>query len=158
MAKKIILDFSGALDFTKTPPPPDNSWESKFINVGFWPELPYAYISPDERRLLPEKVAVMEADNDKARARLKQALAEAHDPSWKRDHPDEYAIVLAYLNTPERTDRYRGSSPCRVCGCRNGSQDWYKGPFRYPQGYVHYLVEHDFKPPQQVIDAALGDR
>ncbi len=78
------------------------------------------------------------------------------DPSWKAEHPDEFAVVLAYLNTPDRVEDGRGFSRCRVCDCANGSQDWFKGPFRYPQGYVHYLVEHGFKPPQAMIDAALG--
>jgi hypothetical protein len=83
------------------------------------------------------------------------ALVAACDPTWKIEHPDEYAVVLAYLRNPERTEQYRGWSNCRVCGCNNGSQDWFKGPFRYPQGYVHYLTNHGFKPPQVVIDAAM---
>lgn len=125
-------------------------------DFGFWPELPHPYISDQERRLLPANVAEMERRNAEAQAKLDAALKAAHDPSWKRDNPQEYAIVLAYLNNPDRTEGYRGSSTCRVCGHRpNGSQDWFKGPFRYPQGYVHYLVEHDFKPPQAVIQEAL---
>lgn len=125
-------------------------------DIGFWPELPYSYITDAERLRLPEKVAEMERQNAEAKAKLDAALKAAHDPTWKRDKPEEYALVLAYLNNPERTEGYRGSSTCRVCGHRpNGSQDWFKGPFRYPQGYVHYLVEHDFKPPQAVIQEAL---
>lgn len=87
---------------------------------------------------------------------LLDEIDKAHDSSWKIQNPQEYAIVLAYLNTPERTEGYRGWSTCRVCKCPNGSQDWFKGPFRYPQGYVHYLVEHGFKPPQHVIQEAVN--
>lgn len=126
------------------------------IDFGFWPEVPY-HVTAEERQFVPENAAEMDRQNALVRMALNQALAEAQDPSWKQDKPDEYTAVLAYLGTPERTNQYRGSSYCRVCGRHpNGSQDWFKGPFRYPQGYVHYLMEHGFKPPQEVIYAALG--
>jgi len=128
---------------------------STTIDVGFWPTVPGPPPSNMERQHLPEKSALMDQDIAAAKAIRDAALREAHDPVWKFDNPEVFAVVLAYLNNPERTKGYRGSASCRICGCGNGSQDWFKGPFRYPQGYVHYLVEHDFKPPQAVIDAAM---
>jgi hypothetical protein len=122
------------------------------IKVGFWPLLPGPPPSDMERKLLPEKCKLMDQDIEEARVILDAALDAAHDPTWKVDHPEEYAAVLAYLNSPERTEGYRGSAHCRVCNNRfNGSQDWYKGPFHYPQGYVHYLTDHGFKPPSVVL-------
>lgn len=126
------------------------------MDIGFWPEVIGPPPSDMERKYLPEKCKLMDRDIAEDKAKLQAALDAARDPTWKRDHPEEYAVVLAYLNTPERTEGYRGSAHCRVCGhFPNGSQDWFKGPFRYPQGYVHYLVEHGFKPPPEVIREAM---
>ncbi len=127
------------------------------IDVGFWPLLPGSPPSAQERKFLPAKCKLMDQDIAEAQIVLDAALREAHDPTWKVEHPKEYTAVLTYLNSPERTVRYRGPAHCRVCDLRrNGSQDWYKGPFCYPQGYVHYLIDHDFKPPQAMIDAAMA--
>ncbi len=128
-----------------------------YIDVGFWPDVWGPPPTSEERRLLPEKSKLMDQDIAEAEVVRQKAIADCTDPTWKQDHPDEYAVVLAYLSNPERTEQYRGSSRCRVCGhWPNGSQDWFKGSFRYPQGYVHYIVEHGVKPPQAVIDAAMG--
>jgi len=110
----------------------------------------------EERRLLPEKCALMDADLAEDYARIKKALEDAQDPTWKDGHPGEYGAVLAYLQAPDRSEAYRGFTRCRICARLNGHKDFFKGPFRYPEGYVHYLEEHGFKPPQGVIDAALG--
>ena len=41
---------------------------------------------------------------------------------------------------------YRGYSNCRICGCRNGSNELEikKGDTIYmiPEGYLHYLIDH----------------
>lgn len=126
------------------------------IDIGFWPAVIGPPPTPEERRLLPEKCALMDADIAEDVAKLKAALEEATDPTWRQDHPEEYEAVLTYLNRQDHIESYRGSNRCRVCGVRNGSHEYFKGPFRYPEGYVHYLEEHGFKPPQVVIDAALG--
>lgn len=125
------------------------------IDIGFWPTVPGPPPTSLEREYLPEKCALMDQDIAEAEVHVQTALRAAQDPTWRTQHSAEFFVVLAYLNTPEKTVQYRGMSWCRVCGKSNGSQDWFKGPFRYPQGYVHYLVEHDFKPPQIVIDEAF---
>jgi len=129
--------------------------EHKWINVGFWPQITLYNITAQERRYLPEKVAEMERQNQAARANCLAAFQEARDPSWKKDHMDEYMAVVAYLSNPNRYEGYRGFSTCRICGKMNGSRDHFRGPFRYPQGYLHYIIDHDVKPPQSVIDAAM---
>lgn len=126
------------------------------IDIGFWPEMPGLLPTAEERKYLPEKCKLMDQDIAEAKIILDKALAEATDKLWRVLNPEEYVRVVTYLNTPERIEGYRGFARCRVCGKNtNGSQDWFKGPFRYPQGYLHYLVEHGFKPPQTVIDQAM---
>ena len=109
-----------------------------------------------ERKYLPEKCKLMDQDIAEAQAIRDAALDAARDSSWRVLHPDEYEAVIAYLGTPEQALEYRGSSACYVCGVRNGSHDWYKGSFCYPEGYTHYLIQHGFRPPQNVIDEAMG--
>jgi len=129
---------------------------SKAIEVGFWPLPPGSPPTEAERKYLPEKCALMDIDLQEAMKVTQAALDAAKDPSWKTDHPDEYAAVVAYLSHPEEMLAYHGSSYCRVCGITNGSHDYLRGPFVYPEGYSHYITQHGFKPPQEVIDAAVA--
>jgi hypothetical protein len=126
------------------------------IQVGFWPLVPGPPPSYEERRLLPEKSSRMDKDIRETEEILQAALDEARDPSWRTDHPDEYAAVV-YLSHPESEESYRGSSSCRVCECHNGSRDFFRGPFVYPEGYLHYITEHGFRPPRMVIVAAMQE-
>lgn len=42
---------------------------------------------------------------------------------------------------------YKGYSKCRVCGLENNGNVEYKiGNWKWPQGYEHYLIEHNFIP------------
>jgi len=126
------------------------------IKVGFWPEVPGSRSTPQELELLPEQAAARDRDIAEAEAARDAAVAAGADPAWHQDKPEEVTAVVAYLASPDRAVDYRGHTICRVCGVQNGYQDWYKGPFCYPQGYLHYILLHDHKPPQAVIDAALA--
>ena len=47
---------------------------------------------------------------------------------------------------------YDGSSTCRLCGLRNnGSEEFYLDGFVWPEGYGHYLEQHNV-----AIDPAFG--
>ena len=124
--------------------------------LGFWPEVPQNGPNELERKYMPEKAAMMDEAIRKAEKELGQALADARDPSWQEEHPDEYQRVLDYLSKPDTVKTYRGSSYCRICHASNGSQTWTKGPLQYPSGYLHYLTDHYFKPPQDVLDLILS--
>ena len=41
---------------------------------------------------------------------------------------------------------YTGTSPCRICKKSNGSTEYELGGWRWPSGYLHYIVEHNVKP------------
>lgn len=41
---------------------------------------------------------------------------------------------------------YRGFSSCRICGCMNGSREFLHNGFRWPQGLMHYITEHNVQP------------
>lgn len=61
--------------------------------------------------------------------------------------------VIDYLKKSKSVNVYKGQSYCRFrCGERNmGNEDMSDGTYIYPSGYVHYLEEHDVKPPEEFI-------
>ena len=46
----------------------------------------------------------------------------------------------------------RGFSVCRVCGCANGSRTFVHGGFMWPDGFRHYIEEHNVKPSDEFIE------
>jgi hypothetical protein len=76
------------------------------------------------------------------------------DPSWDRN---ERALVLAYVTDKKFEDEaYDGWSECRICNEMNGSHDFTDGTYIWPEGFGHYISEHDVKPPQSFIDHVLS--
>ena len=74
------------------------------------------------------------------------------DKSW--DHKEK-SLIIKFLKNGKVKDAWMGSSECRICGIRNGSECLINGNYVYPSGYVHYIEEHNVKPPQQFIDSVL---
>lgn len=79
--------------------------------------------------------------------------AEAIDPSW---NPEERGLVVTYLSQGSTRTRWRGYTACGICGIRNGSTDLTDGEWVWPQGYVHYLVSHEVKPPKEFVEHVLA--
>ena len=78
------------------------------------------------------------------------------DESWAVSERASVTDILLSLTIPGVDFRqYRGLSPCRFCGERNGSKEYYTNEFRWPEGYVHYVEEHAVKPPQEFIEYLL---
>jgi hypothetical protein len=75
------------------------------------------------------------------------------DPSWD---PRERARVVAYLTAAERVVQWRGLSPCRLCGCWNGSACLGDDAYNWPEGFAHYLEAHDVRPPAEFVAHALA--
>lgn len=47
---------------------------------------------------------------------------------------------------------YRGISICRLCGSINGSTEYMLDDYIWPSGLLHYIKDHNVKPPQGFID------
>lgn len=75
------------------------------------------------------------------------------DTAWDSS---ERALVVQYLDTGEVGARFRGSSQCRVCNCRNGSTELHDGTYRWPQGFAHYVRDHDVKPSEAFVAHVLA--
>ena len=104
--------------------------ELELIPIGFW----------------------QEGETPQPRSRLPHPLDHV-DPAWDIH---ERHRVASYLREAKVVASYRGMSSCRICGCRNGSQEHSDGTYLWPSGFSHYLLLHDVKPPQEFIDHVLA--
>lgn len=78
------------------------------------------------------------------------------DPDWDSS---EKAIIVSYLNKGESCNHYKGYSCCRICGkTRNGSSERTDGKYTWPEGFVHYVSEHNVKPAQEFIDHIFNQK
>lgn len=76
------------------------------------------------------------------------------DPDWDAA---ERTMIIDYVEDPKfASTQYRGMSQCRFCAKFNGSKDYTDGTYLWPQGFGHYLKEHEVKPPQDFIDHVLA--
>ncbi|WP_062301948.1 hypothetical protein [Demequina subtropica] len=71
------------------------------------------------------------------------------DREWD---PDERGAVALYLKTGIVARAYMGYTPCRMCGCNNGSVEFTDGVYVWPEGFSHYIADHEVRPPQELID------
>lgn len=74
------------------------------------------------------------------------------DFSWSTE---ERARVAAYLRAGAVVERWFGTSPCRICGCENGSTCLSDGVFVWPAGFAHYVEVHAVRPPPEFVAHAL---
>jgi len=58
----------------------------------------------------------------------------------------EFLSKLAQVEKKTPTFKYMGYSDCRICGEKNGYQTYYTDLFAWPEGYKHYIKEHDVMP------------
>ena len=110
--------------------------KSPLIEVGFWKPVPGDLAGlaemlvgprrPDPRRLV--------------------------DATWS---PRERDAVIRYLEAGRRGESWMGYSLCRFCGIENGSCDRTDGVYVWPDGFAHYLREHNVKPPFEFLVHAL---
>jgi hypothetical protein len=72
------------------------------------------------------------------------------DASWDQK---ERQMVAAYLDQGRVLERYLGHSACRLCDkSENGSADLTDGVYVWPEGFAHYVRQHNVKPPVEFVD------
>jgi hypothetical protein len=69
--------------------------------------------------------------------------------------PDRDA-VLAHLRSGEVAHQWMGWSTCRLCSDDNGTVCLTDGVYVWPEGFAHYVEEHDVKPPKEFIAHVLN--
>lgn len=74
------------------------------------------------------------------------------DPTWDEDERD---FIADYLRMGFVSRAYMGYSICRVCGKRdNGDLELTDGTYVWPDGLVHYVIEHDVRLPGWFVSHA----
>ena len=52
---------------------------------------------------------------------------------------------------------YRGFSPCRLCERDNGNSAFRVADWEWPEGFRHYLADHDIRPSQSFEEFVLNE-
>ena len=97
-----------------------------FENEGYWRE------SEDEASPLPWPV---------------------QDPTW--EHRGEFLVELRIIESTSAYTDWMGFSRCRLCGRDNGASDFRAGQWVWPEGYQHYIADHDVRPSREFEEFVL---
>jgi len=83
---------------------------------------------------------------------------ESGDSNWVREKDNiEFAKMLQALESKAKVKGFKGSSKCRICGCRNGSREYHYKGWLWPEGFIHYILKHNVKPPEGFIRFVLRE-
>jgi hypothetical protein len=104
---------------------PETLDKSKYIQIGFW------------------------RSSDGKNFKDCPTIQEYTDYHW---YGKEKENVIKYLSLKHTVDgAYMGYSNCRVCGKINGNEEYTDGKYVWPEGYLHYITEHNVIPPYSFI-------
>src|ERR1043165_3334922 len=63
--------------------------------------------------------------------------------------------VVEFLNKGKMNAAWMGYSTCRICGKLNGTTCLTNGEFVYPEGYSHYILDHNIMPDIDLLSKIL---
>lgn len=69
----------------------------------------------------------------------------------KEREQDAYFADITAARDQAPMVAYRGWSSCRMCGCLNGTREYQHGGWRWPEGYAHYIEQHNIVPTADFI-------
>lgn len=81
------------------------------------------------------------------------------DLPWPKEGrlPEETKkMIVDFLKNGKQYAAYRGWSTCRICNKPNGSTCLVNGDFIYPEGYAHYISEHNIQPDFDLLSVVLS--
>jgi len=64
-------------------------------------------------------------------------------------------LVANYLMSGQEAAAWMGYSRCRICGKLNGTVCMTDGEFTYPEGYAHYILDHNIQPDERLLKKVL---
>ncbi len=68
-------------------------------------------------------------------------------PGWSKKK--QFLDALDLLESKTEAIAYRGFSTCRLCGIPNGCQEFERQGWKWPNGYLHYVRDHDVRPSKE---------
>ena len=81
--------------------------------------------------------------------------AEFVDHAWDEK---ERRLVGVYLSSGQVPWVAAGFSRCRLCDKPNGCAENTDGTYIWPEGLAHYIIDHDVRLPQIVVDHILNNQ
>lgn len=75
---------------------------------------------------------------------------------WPWPGQDEFLSALEKVEEKASITRYRGWSTCRLCGKPNGTATFASGKWQWPQGFRHYVQDHNVRPSLAFQEFILG--
>jgi hypothetical protein len=75
------------------------------------------------------------------------------DDEWDAEERD---AVAYYFDRGTVARAFMGRSRCRICGKDNGSLEYTDGRFLWPDGFAHYVQDHNVFPPAEVVSWAIS--
>ena len=64
--------------------------------------------------------------------------------------------VADYLDKGKEHAAWMGWSTCRICGKNNGTTCMMRDGFVYPEGYSHYIRDHNIMPDLDLLAKVLS--
>lgn len=113
--------------------------QNELIKIGYWSKTG-SEIQVDSISSIEKSIII---------SRLEQVRKEIPIPFFKitDDRKIKKEVKTFSFGAKVTYKGYRGSSRCRLCGCRNGSLEYrvhINGQVLVvPEGYVHYLRDHN---------------
>lgn len=72
-----------------------------------------------------------------------------HNKKWKKS---EFLQRLSVVQKDSHQTFCKGSSRCRLCDKSNGSGEFSRGEWDWPDGLMHYVEDHGVKPSDAFIE------
>ena len=79
------------------------------------------------------------------------------DKHWKGQKLFCDALMKIQNDPKTRRESYKGSAICRICQKQNGSSEFSTSNWRWPEGFLHYIKDHNIKPEQEFTDWVMKD-
>lgn len=74
------------------------------------------------------------------------------DPELKQ----AFLSALQEIQKQAEQEHYMGWSDCRLCDKMNGSRELYFMGWKWPEGYIHYIQDHNVAPTKEFHDFVVG--
>lgn len=79
-----------------------------------------------------------------------------NEKAWKGKKA--FLEKLKALESKAGQRRYKGWSTCRLCGKHNGSTDYRAQGWVWPEGFKHYVEDHNVRPSLAFQEMVMGAR
>jgi len=110
--------------------------ENAMIKIGFWKPYECDIFNPEDNSY-PMPIA---NSNEKT-----------------KEETEKFLNTLTIIEKKiARKESYMGFSWCRICKCHNGSEEYYWGRYIWPEGFKHYIIEHNIEIPNDFFNEIVN--